>query len=53
MNRKQYFELDKHQRERGTQLGTNRPGRSCNALNGAMTMQTVAGKVVGNMNAKV
>ena len=53
MNRKQYFELDEHQRERGAQLGRNRPGRSRDALNGAMTMQTVAGKVVGNMNAKV
>ena len=53
MNRKQYFELDEHQRERGAQLGTNRPGRSRDALNGAMTMQIVAGKVVGNMKAKV
>ena len=53
VNRKQYFELDEHQRERGAQLVTNRPGRSRDALNGAMTMQTVAGKVVGNMNAKV
>ena len=39
--------------ERGAQLRTHRPGWSRNALNGAMTMQIVAGKVVGNMKAKV
>ena len=40
VNRKQYFDWDEQQRERGAQLGTNRPGQSCDALNGAMTMQT-------------
>ncbi len=53
MNRKQYFELDEQQRERGAQIGTNRPGQSCNALSGAIQDRLVAGKVVGNMKEKV